>query len=521
MRDLLRLAFAAPFVFAATSAVARDLNGSPWSHHRRQAPPSTVAKRGSSSSSSSPIPVDTVYGVNIGNWLIMEPWMSPSEWISMQGEFCANGDCSTCRQSEWSLASYLGQEQTNKVFQQHWQTWFQQSDVDNIVAANLNTVRVPMGFWIIEDLVDRPTEPYAEGALDELIRGLNMFKNAGIHVILDQHALPGVSSSDQMFAGNCTTDVKFYSSPNDYNYKRAVTWSIVMTWLIHTHPAFSTVFALEAINEPIQDATQTPGLGRYETAFVIGVRAIELALGVPGANVTLPVLLNDTIAFPAFQAAIPIIAKLSAKYNIGPFSTVNINTALSAILNLNVGGVSLQANVNASVAGTLSAFCGSQGWQQKPITTQFMNRDWQYNGPSNPAAAARGPQFYDGHLYLNFGGVAPEATEDSYLQTICTSTRVQDAIAVGNGPIVFGEWSLAVAFNTTNAFLKQYGDAQKLLYSSGGGWLFWNWKIDQDAQTYPIAGDYLQWTYMDALSAGLFTSNPADVFDEDVCDPYV
>jgi hypothetical protein len=73
------------------------------------------------------------------------------------------------------------------------------------------------------------------------------------------------------------------------------------------------------------------------------------------------------------------------------------------------------------------------------------------------------------------------------------STRVQDAIAVGNGPIVYGmlmmvycfkcrsdlcdlfsgEWSLAVAFNTTNAFLKEYGDAQKLLYSTGGGWLFW------------------------------------------------
>jgi glucan endo-1,6-beta-glucosidase len=113
--------------------------------------------------------------------------MSPSEWISMQGEFCANGDCSTCRQSEWSLATYLGQEQTNQVFQQRaspraysftlhaeiftdWQSWLQQSDVDNIVAANLNTVRIPMGFWIIEDIVDRPAEPYAEGALDQLVR---------------------------------------------------------------------------------------------------------------------------------------------------------------------------------------------------------------------------------------------------------------------------------------------------------------------------------------------------------------
>lgn len=74
------------------------------------------------------------------------------------------------------------------------------------------------------------------------------------------------STAGQMFAGNCTTDVQFYDSEDNYNYKRAVTWSIVMAYLSHTHPAFETVFAIEAVNEPIQDATQTPGLG--DCAFI-------------------------------------------------------------------------------------------------------------------------------------------------------------------------------------------------------------------------------------------------------------
>ena len=34
-----------------------------------------------------------------------------------------------------------------------------------------------------------------------------------------------------------------------------------MTTLSHLDPNFSTVAAIEAINEPIMDATQTPGLG--------------------------------------------------------------------------------------------------------------------------------------------------------------------------------------------------------------------------------------------------------------------
>lgn len=41
--------------------------------------------------------------------------MSPTEWQDMGGQFCANGDCSTCRQSEWSLATYLGRNQTDTV----------------------------------------------------------------------------------------------------------------------------------------------------------------------------------------------------------------------------------------------------------------------------------------------------------------------------------------------------------------------------------------------------------------------
>jgi aryl-phospho-beta-D-glucosidase BglC (GH1 family) len=155
-----------------------------------------------------PTGLDKIYGVNIGNWLIFEPWMAPGEWKSMGGEYC--GDCSKCIQSEWQLANSLSQDQTNKVFQKHWESWFTQADVDAIVSFNLNTVRIPLGFWIVEGIVHRDVEPYAEGGLIELVRGLNMLREAGIAVILDQHALPGVSASNQMFAGNCTTRVNFY-----------------------------------------------------------------------------------------------------------------------------------------------------------------------------------------------------------------------------------------------------------------------------------------------------------------------
>jgi uncharacterized protein involved in copper resistance len=45
-----------------------------------------------------------------------------------------------------------------------------------------------------------------------LKQGLRMLKAKGIHVMLDFHALPGVASANQMFAGRCNTDVQFYVS---------------------------------------------------------------------------------------------------------------------------------------------------------------------------------------------------------------------------------------------------------------------------------------------------------------------
>lgn len=41
--------------------------------------------------------------------------------------------------------------------------------MDEIVEAGFNSVRIPLGFWIVDDIVDKTHEPYAEGGLDELV----------------------------------------------------------------------------------------------------------------------------------------------------------------------------------------------------------------------------------------------------------------------------------------------------------------------------------------------------------------
>lgn len=90
-------------------------------------------------------------------------------------------------------------------------------------------------------------------------------------------------------------------------------------------------------------------------AFVRGIRAIESAMGITCDDTLDLGILTDSIALPALVDAIPIIAKYSQKYNIGPLDSFDWHT-LSNITSLDLGAL-------------LSAFLGSSSRQRQCLTT--------------------------------------------------------------------------------------------------------------------------------------------------------
>ncbi|KAF9483040.1 glycoside hydrolase family 5 protein [Pholiota conissans] len=439
---------------------------------------------------------DKIYGVNLGSWLVLEAWMLPAEWIAMGGQQC--NDCSQCIATEFAFAQAYP-DTVDEKFKTHWETWFAQSDVDDLVSAGINTVRIPLGYWIVEPLVNRTSEFYPRGGIVELQRGLKQLKKAGIAAILDHHALPGVASPGQMFAGRCTNDVEFYTP---YNYHRALIWTAVMTALSHLDPDFGTVAAIEAMNEPIMDANQTPGLGGFQVNFVQTVRAVELALGIPVSGMSSPVSRRG--ASTAADAISQVAASTSMKFN------EEVRQALVESIPI-LASVLQQLNVAGSTANLKS-------WpKRQSLVTTFMDINWQFNNPANPADAAIGPQGYDNHLYYSFGGVA-DANENAYLTSVCNLNRIQSDAALGNTPLWFGEWGLPTQFSASDEFLFKWADAQKFSYSKGAGWIFWNFKVEKSA----LAGDLArQWSYMEGLRLGFFTQDPSKLHDPNVCAPYI
>ncbi|CAE6412240.1 unnamed protein product [Rhizoctonia solani] len=502
------------------------------------------------------LPVDKVYGVNLGSWLLSEPWMFPKEWVEkMGGDSC--DDCSKCAASEFDLVKKLGQNRADQVFKEHWSTWFTQQDVNDIAAAGLNTVRIPLGYWIIEDLVDRESEYYPRGGLEYLKKGLRMLKAKGIHVLLDFHAMPGVAAINQMFAGRCTADVQFYT---DENYERALTWAAVMTRMTYQDPDFNTVFAIEAVNEPVMDASKTPGYGDYQRRFVQVVRSVENELGIQCQNLDPTKVIPNPSSAAADEAIIKRVTEKSASVmkNIrdqhgadpsNPSSGIKLPITLGddeiAAIRQGHGAGRLPLPMSASGAAALkhsnhardvAPHVSGLEWHnahrrhhrkrstcptltkdaaRSCLMTSFMNKDWQFNNPPNPADAANGPQLYDAHLYFSFGGVA-DPNADSYMRTICNTDRVQKAYADNNNPLVFGEWSLATNFDNTEGFLFDWADAQRHIYAGqGDGWIFWSWKIEEGS---PYV---TQWSYSNAIKTGYFKKDPSQLTNPNVCGRWI
>ncbi|KAL5513348.1 hypothetical protein ACEPAH_3747 [Sanghuangporus vaninii] len=437
---------------------------------------------------------DKIYGVNLGSWLLIEPWMLPKEWKAMGGEIC--DDCSDCIASEFAFAQAYP-DSVDEIFDSHWSSWFTQSDVDNLASWGINTVRLPLGYWIVEPLVDRKTEFYPRGGIKQLKRGLRQLKAAGIKVILDHHALPGVSSPNQMFAGRCTSDVQFYT---DYNYHRALVWTAVMTALSHLDSDFASVVGIEAVNEPIQDASQTPDYGDFQKNFVRVIRAVETLLGVVDLNSTAPSGLLEKLLPNTLNATKSILG--GSVYG-GSIGTVLLDAAPM------IAEIAFKYGFDSILGGGCP--------NKTPLTSVFMDIGWQWNNPSNPADAAIGRQAYDNHLYYAYGGVA-NATEEAYLTSICNLDRVENDAALGNTPLFFGEWSLATQWTPTDEFLMKWADAQKRAYSEGAGWMFWSFKIEKSEE----AGDYPRvWSYSEAIERGYMMKDPSKLNDEHVCDHYI
>ena len=117
--------------------------------------------------------------------------MAGTEWTSMG----CNGQC-----SEFDCVKSLGQAKANTVFQDHWASWITESDLDLMKSFGLNSIRIPVGYWLKEDLVS-DSEYFPQGGIEYLDRLVGWASDKGIYAIIDLHGAPGAQWQNQPSTG--------------------------------------------------------------------------------------------------------------------------------------------------------------------------------------------------------------------------------------------------------------------------------------------------------------------------------
>ena len=123
-----------------------------------------------------------IRGVNLGSQFIIERWMANDEWNSM--------GCSG-QASEFDCVSKLGQAQANAAWAKHWSTWTTKNDISKMKSYGLNAIRIPVGYWIREDLVFSDSEHFPQGGLHYLEQICGWASDAGFYIVIDLHGAPG------------------------------------------------------------------------------------------------------------------------------------------------------------------------------------------------------------------------------------------------------------------------------------------------------------------------------------------
>ncbi|KAB8272545.1 putative glucan endo-1,6-beta-glucosidase B [Aspergillus minisclerotigenes] len=210
-----------------------------------------------------------IRGVNLGSQFVFEPWIATKAWSELGCEG---------QESEFDCVMKLGQDAANKAFAKHWDSWITKEDIKEIRSYGLNTIRIPVGYWMNEDLIYHDSEYFPHGGFAYLEKLCGWASDAGLYIIIDLHGAPGAQVAKNAFTGQFADTPGFYV---DFQYQRALEFLEWMTIKVHTLHNFRNVGMLEVVNEPVQNPQVTTTLrsNYYPNAFHT-IRKVEGALSI-------------------------------------------------------------------------------------------------------------------------------------------------------------------------------------------------------------------------------------------------
>jgi aryl-phospho-beta-D-glucosidase BglC (GH1 family) len=121
----------------------------------------------------------TATGVNLGGWLVQEPFIDTDFWAEFAGEAV----------DEWDACVALG-PQCGPALEQRYSTFITNRDIDKLASAGITLLRIPTHYaaWI--------RVPGSQLHTGDQVQHLDRvatyaIRNYGMHIVVDLHSLPG------------------------------------------------------------------------------------------------------------------------------------------------------------------------------------------------------------------------------------------------------------------------------------------------------------------------------------------
>jgi glucan 1,3-beta-glucosidase len=123
-------------------------------------------------------------GCNVGNWLVIEPWM-----LDLDNK---TGGFSDQYELEQILKRRFGDAERERLMDLYRSSWMTERDWNNIQSFRFNVVRLPINYRLLED-DSRPFE-LRKDAWEWLDKAVNEAERHGLYTILDMHGAQGGQS---------------------------------------------------------------------------------------------------------------------------------------------------------------------------------------------------------------------------------------------------------------------------------------------------------------------------------------
>lgn len=172
--------------------------------------------------------MEKIKGVNLGNWLVLEKWMSPVVFEGIEAE------------DETWLARKTPQEELKIRMKAHRETYITERDFSFIVSKGLNMVRIPVPYFIFGD---RP--PFI-GCIEYLDKAFNWAEKYGLKILIDLHTAPG--SQNGFDNGGLSGVCKWAQMPKEVEFELTV-----LVRLAERYGERDGLWGIEVINEPVSE----------------------------------------------------------------------------------------------------------------------------------------------------------------------------------------------------------------------------------------------------------------------------